>query len=384
MWIYWVTLGSVSAILYFPNKRLFSKKIALTSSVAIFVLGALYPLLQTKLFLWQVLLIFGCIITALAVYFGNLQQPDNTSQTAEDKTVTVSGKPEKSPAPLDEPEIGTEEQPEFHQYIDKAVLPDLAVSDTNPELLTSGTTKPGEVNPNAITMEQLTVTEPVQIEEVAATAEVIPEQTPIEDESTEEELVEESVKKLEEELAEEALSEEVLAEADLTDDLLIQANLTEEVPLHADVTQEVVSEEDLPEEIPVEGELTQEAFVEPSPQDLLAEGLRQVRLKNYPEAVRHFNQVVTSTTEPELIYMAVSKLSSVYQHLGLYPLAAQIIKAFMEQPDLKNHPGMNHLEQKMRFIYCLTELLDSHRLGHIPYDQVPESVRREAFINSLK
>lgn len=120
-----------------------------------------------------------------------------------------------------------------------------------------------------------------------------------------------------------------------------------------------------------------------SPQSLLVEGLRLAKLKQYAPAVRHFNKVIATDPEPELLYVAISELSSLYQHLGLYPMAAAIINAFAKHPVLKEHPGMDNLMQKAKFIQCLIDLLNRDRYGHIPYEQVPEAVRREAFHNSL-
>lgn len=120
-----------------------------------------------------------------------------------------------------------------------------------------------------------------------------------------------------------------------------------------------------------------------SPQSLLVEGLRLAKLKQYAPAVRHFNKVIATDPEPELLYVAISELSSLYQHLGLYPMAAAIINAFAKHPVLKEHPGMDNLIQKAKFIQCLIDLLNRDRYGHIPYEQVPEAVRREAFHNSL-
>lgn len=120
-----------------------------------------------------------------------------------------------------------------------------------------------------------------------------------------------------------------------------------------------------------------------NPQSLLTRGLQLAKKKDHVQAVRYFNRVIACEPDTEVLYLAVSELSSLYQHLGYYPMASGIIGAFREHPKLKTHPGLEHLLQKMRFIDCLNTLLKRDHYGQIPYEEVPEALRREAFDNSL-
>ena len=150
--------------------------------------------------------------------------------------------------------------------------------------------------------------------------------------------------------------------------------------------EEVQISEYLPEESNIETAVQSEvAYIDNlTAESLLIEGIRLSKEKNFPQAVRYFNKVLKSQPEQELQYLAVYELSSLYQHLGLYSMALDIISTFCGNSCLKNHPGMNNLVQKSRYIQCLTDLLDKYQYGQIPYEMIPEEVRKKAFINFLK
>lgn len=338
MWVYWLTLGLITAVLYLPIKILFSSNTAKATSIATFCLGLLYPFLQSKLTGGQISITFGLVLVSLGIVIS--KEKNYKEMPAERACVEDSD---------DQDNVVTE-------------IPGINL--TEPEELDD----PGKASEPC---------PPLLIDS--------PEQTAVNQDMTTETVLSKDTLELEPSLEP---SKEIACEAEMVSS---QPITSVEILPALEVPPEEAFESETCEEISdgvestVEETLKHEPLEVVSPEaSLLAEGLRLSRQRYYTGAVRSLNQVVKAGPEPELLYVAVSELSSVYQHLGLYTMASQLIAAFANHPDLKSHPGLENLKQKMKYISSLGNLLQNRQLGHIPYDQVPNNVRREAYANSLK
>lgn len=338
MWVYWLTLGMITAILYFPIKILFSSNTAKATSIATFCLGLLYPFLQSKLTGGQISITFGLVLVSLGI-------------------VISMGKIYK-------------EKPAERAYVEDSGDQDNVVT----EIPGINLTKPEELDDPG------KASGPCPLLLIDS-----PEQTAVNQDITTETVLSEDTLELEPSLEpskEIACAAETVSTQPITSvEILPALEVPPEESFESDTCEEIYDGV----ESTVEETFKHEPLEVVSPEaSLLAEGLRLSRQRDYTGAVRSLNQVVKAGPEPELLYVAVSELSSVYQHLGLYTMASQLIAAFANHPDLKSHPGLENLKQKMKYISSLGNLLQNRQLGHIPYDQVPNNVRREAYANSLK
>ncbi|GAB6157151.1 hypothetical protein JCM39194_03510 [Desulfotomaculum varum] len=378
MWVYWLTLGALASILYFPYKKIFSQPVALRASLGTFVLGMAYPLLQANLSVAQTFLCLGLLLLFLGVTAaGSHTDWDKQKDAAETNQASQPDTTESSAS-----DISEAPQPVEPEATKEVILGER--DDKEPVTVTSETT-PAHMQP-----EQTTVALPeeqqweIMADRVEHTAEVVAAEAVTYEETdclAEVNTGEKDKKEIDEDTDATGAVNGATKEANC---LVAQASVgeTETANLPATgVPQEGLpglqqdSVSDLDCRPPDDGQ--------PLPHKLLAEGLRLAKHKKYAQAVRCLNQVIAGGAEPEMLYLAVSQLSSIYQHLGLYPMAWEIINVFAEHPSLKDHPGQANLLQKAKFIRCLMDLLNRDRYGHIPYEQVPESVRREAFDNSL-
>ncbi|CCO07423.1 hypothetical protein [Desulforamulus hydrothermalis] len=378
MWVYWLTLGALASVLYFPYKKIFNQPVALRASLGTFVLGLAYPLLQANLSVAQTFICLGLLLLFLGVTAAGRHPAWDKQKNA--AGADQAGRTDTTELSADGP---SESQPAEHEATDqtaakKAVLSEWDVKE--PVTVTSETT-PAQMQP-----EQTTVAWPeeqqwqIMADREEHTVEVVAAETFTCEETdclTETDTGEKDEATDASRAVNGAIEEEINFVAQAA------AGQTETAdPPAPDVTQESLP--GLQEDFASALDHSRPPDVgQPVPHQLLAEGLRLARHKKYAQAVRCLNQVIAGGAEPELLYLAVSQLSSIYQHLGLYPMAWEIINVFAEHPSLKDHPGQANLLQKAKFIRCLMDLLNRDRYGHIPYEQVPETVRREAFDNSL-
>ncbi len=347
MWVYWLTLGVITAILYFPVKILFSSNTAKATSIATFCLGLLYPFLQSKLTGGQISITFGLVLVSLGIVIS--KEKNYKKKPAERACVEASDGQDNVVTEV--PGINLTETEELDDP-GKASEPCPPLLIDSPEQTAVNQDITAETMLSEDTLELEPSLEPSK--EIACEAEMVSTQ-PI-------------------------TSVEILPALEVPPEEAFESETCEEIYKSVESTVEKISEP----EIEIEETFEHEPLEVVSPEaSLLAEGLRLSRQRDYTGAVRSLNQVVKAGPEPELLYVAVSELSSVYQHLGLYTMASQLIAAFANHPDLKSHPGLENLKQKMKYISSLENLLQNRQLGHIPYDQVPNNVRREAYANSL-
>ena len=343
MWVYWLSLGALTVLLFFPYKKIFSTSIAIRASIATFILGFIYPLLQAALSLWQVGMIIGVLLLLLGVIISKIDPRWNASKNMD----TL------------EPEQMVAEAPE--QSVEGQVVWEYALRQELHQ----------ERHVNAIATE---TESSIMLEQIPSVDDVLAE-SPV---MAKEPLLEEPV------ISEEPVAELLPEELVMPEEPVVELLPEEPVMQQEEPAAELPPEEPAMPEEPATEPSSQQAFAaSSSPRTLLVEGLRLAKQQQYAQAIRHFQKVVADQTEPELLYLAICELSSLYQHLGLYPMASEIIGAFENHPVLRQHPGMGNLKQKRKFIQCLITLLNRDQHGHIPYAEVPAAVRREAF-DSLK
>ncbi|MEG6520430.1 hypothetical protein [Desulfotomaculum sp. 1211_IL3151] len=314
MWVYYLTLVTLSLALYFINKKVFTKLLALKVSFAVFLLGMLYPRLQAELPLWKTVVCLG-LLMLLSSFFIAKRLPQHRTASVESEPCQLDPSPETVDATTEEDSISPIE--------------------TNHKDLTNNIPPIEEVDPQPCLQNE-----------------------PLAQPNT-------------------AISfSSVYSDSQQPELTIPAANEPAEMkhePIDIVETSEVVTP---PKEQPP-------ADIEVTPQSLLTQGIRFVRLKQYALAVRSFNKIFNYNPSSEILYLTIGELSSLYQYIGLYPMASDIIQSFMTHPDLQGHPGLEPLKAKLRFIQCLNSLLTTGGYHQIPYEQVPEAIRREAYINSL-
>lgn len=151
------------------------------------------------------------------------------------------------------------------------------------------------------------------------------------------------------------------------------------------IIEETIVEEKMIDQVMVheEGLDEKESHI-PSAKELLIEGMHLVKTQNFSEAVQYFKRVLKAEPELEIKFLTISELCSLYQQLGLYNLAIDIITVHSQDYQLKNHPGMIRLMQKSLYIQCLITLLVKYDCGPMPYDHISEGIKKEAFVMYLK
>jgi tetratricopeptide (TPR) repeat protein len=117
---------------------------------------------------------------------------------------------------------------------------------------------------------------------------------------------------------------------------------------------------------------------------LITNGLSQSRQGNYNDAVKMLMEALKQQPEPKLKYLAVSEVSTIYQHIGFYQLAASILAAYIKQRDLQDHPGIDTWREKLIYLNIMIELLKENKLPSLPYNEVPDFIKKKAFSKTLE
>ncbi|SHK58104.1 hypothetical protein [Desulforamulus aeronauticus] len=368
MWVYWLSLGALTVLLFFPYKKIFSTSIAIRASIATFILGFIYPLLQAALSLWQAGMIIGVLLLLLSVIISKIDSRWNASKN------TDTLEPEQMIA--EAPEQSVEGQVVWEYALRQELHQERHVNAISTETENSIMLEQSPSVDDALAESPVMAKEPLLEEPVISeepVAELLPDEPAMPEEPVAELPPEEPV------IPEESMVELLPEEPAMQKESVVEL-LPEEPVMRKEPVVELLPEEPVMQEEPATEPSSLQAFVASgSPRTLLVEGLRLAKQQQYAQAIRRFQKVVADQTEPELLYLAICELSSLYQHLGLYPMASEIIGAFENHPVLRQHPGMANLKQKRKFIQCLITLLNRDRHGHIPYAEVPAAVRREAF-----
>ncbi len=314
MWVYWVILALICVLSYFIVSGFLPKDIALITSTTTFILGLLFPILQSKLLLWQTALLIS-VLLLLQGYLVNkyLQRCTKQLEPCSSGLFTLDNEIHK-----DSPIL---------EIIPKLVeLPESAAEDVL-QLESGGKTGQGkdlgEISTNKINNEQRL--DQTAVEEVALV------------------FSDDKVETHEPELENSPGQEEVYI---------------------VDMQEKETKDEVLPNE---------------SYQSIMAKGLLYRKNQEFSKAIHCFRKVIFLNPPPELLYLVINELSSVYQYLGFYSMASDIIELFIKQPTLKSHPGAENLRQKMKFINTLNKLLIDCCPENVPYEQIPKTVLKEAF-----
>ncbi|MEG6614914.1 hypothetical protein V6C27_00535 [Peptococcaceae bacterium 1198_IL3148] len=155
-----------------------------------------------------------------------------------------------------------------------------------------------------------------------------------------------------------------------------------------EANEEAVMAEE-PEAINEELEQTTTEVIEPvvevlTVQQLVSKGLSQSRLGNYNDAVKLLMEALKQQPEPMLKYLAVSEISTIYQHLGIYQFAANLLVAYIKESDLQQHPGLKAWREKLVYLNIMIDLLKENKLPSLPYNQVPDFIKKKAFSMTLE
>jgi hypothetical protein len=353
MWVYWLTLAVVATLLYFTCNKFFSRNITGLSIAVTIILGALYPLLINKFFLWQVAVIFIYFLAFMAVLIVK-----RTDYFFREHNCTEASTQHKISQSADITDTNKELEP--------SIIKPLVEENTPAELTVAFEIENSSIDYNDKIVEIL---EPETTQEDNRINELLVN-------SVKNSLTEELPGSLNHEHTNDLWDKIEEKFIDLFDNYILD-DLYREIKLSIG---NIIN--------PGQAESHDDGTVESKDEisdttDLLIEGMRLVKLKFYPEAIRNFHKVINSDSGPDQLYLAVAELSTVYQNLGLYKPASDIISILIEHPKLQNHPGKAILEQKLKFILSLLSLLETNNLGYISYEQVPDKIRSKAYANSL-
>ncbi|MCD5406046.1 MAG: tetratricopeptide repeat protein, partial [Desulfotomaculum sp.] len=119
-----------------------------------------------------------------------------------------------------------------------------------------------------------------------------------------------------------------------------------------------------------------------SAKELTASALNYYQSNDYKEALRMFLEALKKDPDIELKYVIVSKLSTIYQQLGMYELANEILSLYLEKKDFKKHPNINILQTKRLFLSNIIRLLKENNIPSLPYEKLPDYIKKKAFIEA--
>lgn len=208
------------------------------------------------------------------------------------------------------------------------------------------------------------------------------------------------------EVEEETLDEQIPVNS-VYSDITRSITVSEDIPSNIEIKPIAIEEsifteeqqapgeqEDQPEVLEEEQEVLeekQEVLLQPEVQDkpveltakeFVARGLTNSREGDYNEAIKLLLKALKLQPELKLKYLAVSEISTLYQHLGMYFMAANILAAYINQKDFKKHPGLKTWQKKLIFLNVITKLLKENKLPNLPYKQVPDFIKKRAFNQS--
>ncbi|MCL0106464.1 hypothetical protein M1N78_01965 [Peptococcaceae bacterium] len=119
-----------------------------------------------------------------------------------------------------------------------------------------------------------------------------------------------------------------------------------------------------------------------SAKELTASALNYYQSNDYKEALRMFLEALKKDPDIELKYVIVSKLSTIYQQLGMYELANEVLSLYLEKKDFKKHPNINILQTKRLFLSNIIRLLKENNIPSLPYEKLPDYIKKKAFIEA--
>ncbi|MDI6709860.1 MAG: hypothetical protein QME76_04125 [Bacillota bacterium] len=120
-----------------------------------------------------------------------------------------------------------------------------------------------------------------------------------------------------------------------------------------------------------------------SPRDLVNRALAAARRRDFVRAVTILTEALRLHPEPALEWVIVAQMSDIYQHLGQYRLAAELISAFLSMRKAADHPLVPILWQKEAFCRSLDRLLTRRGTPNMAYASVPEDLKGLAFREAM-
>lgn len=117
--------------------------------------------------------------------------------------------------------------------------------------------------------------------------------------------------------------------------------------------------------------------------DLVNRALAAARRRDFVRAVTLLTEALRLRPEPALEWVIVAHLSDIYQHLGQYRLAAELISAFLSMRQAGDHPLIPILWQKETFCRSLDRLLTHRGTPNLAYASVPENLKGLAFREAM-
>ncbi|WP_051688037.1 hypothetical protein [Desulfofalx alkaliphila] len=193
---------------------------------------------------------------------------------------------------------------------------------------------------------------------------------------TEEEMVDETEAGTEEEIVGETEAE---TEEEMADETEVE--IEEEVVDEPEAETEEVVDDEEERTVELSTELDEEQL---SDKELITQGMAQSRQGNYNHAIRLMFKALKRQPEPALKYIIVSELSTLYQQVGMYHQAVQILAAYINYHELKGHSGIRAWREKLEFLTTLEEILKENKMANLPYGQVPDGLKQKAFAITLK
>lgn len=121
----------------------------------------------------------------------------------------------------------------------------------------------------------------------------------------------------------------------------------------------------------------------PPVEEPVSQALAAAARGDFVRAVSILTTVLRDRPEPALQWVIVSELSSIYQHLGQYSLAGELIGAFLTAHPASEHPLIPVLRQKQAFCHCIDRLLRQRGSPNLAYASVPDNLRCLALQEAL-
>jgi len=159
-------------------------------------------------------------------------------------------------------------------------------------------------------------------------------------------------------------------------------------PVTATTVPEALAEAPAGENLPVaqpktggEGTTGQEV-AGPSPEELVRQAVNRVKQEDFLEAVRLFNAALASSCDRDLQGLIVAELSTVYQQLGRYAMAADLIEAFLEAHSHIPAASATALREKLVFNRYLHRALEKAGTPGLRYSVVPDLIKKRAYLEA--
>lgn len=346
MWTYYITLVLIISVCFFFLRKYFPVPAALTISLASLLLAGLFPPMVVFLGSVKTILVYviALPVLGLTIYFKQMQQV---------ALPTMEGVMPVAEKSLDQqPDTASFEEngPDFKNQLSVLLTnehgqeinqEEATVSEIIPEYQEQAAEEP---EPEPIKLPELIIEEEVS----SSSAEILLSEEPVV--SDNDNVVE---------------AEEQGDSEDMAPDM---------VPENNDITIESGASIEEKDEV--------QSVEEPkvlAPEELVAKGLTVFKQGEPTQAVRYLHQAIAARPTGDVLYLAVSELSTIYQKLGLYWMAAEVIRSFINQPEAERHPGVLLLKQSMLFCQVLSKRLAENSTPDLPYRDVPESIKKQVF-----